>query len=158
MSDPIRWPKGARCAFALSFDLDGESAWIYRDQALAERPLHMSMGAYGPRTGMPRILNLLDRYGLKVCAFIPGWIVEHHPAICEEIVKRGHEVGHHGYLHEKPFFLSGPEEEEELLLKSLDLFKKTKEGKPKGLLKGEFLNNRLWFRINCMICSGGKHC
>ena len=47
--------------------------------------------------------------------FIPGWIVEHYPAMCEDIVRRGHEVGHHGYLHEKPFFLSGREEEEALI-------------------------------------------
>jgi len=120
----IGWPSGARCAVMMTFDLDGESPWIHRDPALAERPLHMSMGAYGPKTGMPRILDLLDRYGIKTCIFIPGWIVERYPALCEEIVKRGHEVGHHGYLHEKPFFMKSREEEEELLVKSLQIFKK----------------------------------
>jgi peptidoglycan/xylan/chitin deacetylase (PgdA/CDA1 family) len=125
MTEPIRWPNNARCAFTLSFDLDGESPWIHRDPALEHRPLHMSMGAYGPKTGMPRILNLLDTYGLKVCVFIPGWIVERYPSLCEDIVKRGHEVGHHGYLHEKPFFMTGGrEQEEELLLKSMDIFRK----------------------------------
>jgi peptidoglycan/xylan/chitin deacetylase (PgdA/CDA1 family) len=92
----------------------------------------MSMGAYGPKTGMPRILDLLDRYGLKTCFFIPGWIVERYPALCEEIVRRGHEVGHHGYLHEKPFFLSGRDEEEALLVKSLDIFKRVLGTKPLG--------------------------
>ena len=43
----------------MTFDLDGESPWLHRDPARAERPLHMSMGAYGPKTGMPRILELL---------------------------------------------------------------------------------------------------
>ena len=47
--------------------MDGESPWIHRDPALAERPLHMGMGAYGPKTAMPRILNVLDRYDVKVC-------------------------------------------------------------------------------------------
>jgi len=65
MTDGIRWKNGARCAVTLSFDIDGESPWIHRDQALAERPLHMSMGAYGPKTGVPRILRLLDRYDIK---------------------------------------------------------------------------------------------
>jgi hypothetical protein len=37
----------------LSFDLDGETLWIARDPALAERPIHMSMGAYGPKTAVP---------------------------------------------------------------------------------------------------------
>jgi peptidoglycan/xylan/chitin deacetylase (PgdA/CDA1 family) len=120
----VAWPDGARCAVMMTFDLDGESPWIHRDPALAERPLHMSMGAYGPKTGMPRILDVLDRYGIKTCIFIPGWIVERYPALCEEIVKRGHEVGHHGYLHEKPFFMKSREEEEALLVKSLQIFKK----------------------------------
>jgi peptidoglycan/xylan/chitin deacetylase (PgdA/CDA1 family) len=132
MTETIRWPSGARCAFTLSFDLDGESSWIHRDPALADRPLHMSMGAYGPKTGVPRILTLLDRYGLKVCFFIPGWIVERYPTLCEDIVKRGHEVGHHGYLHEKPFFMSGRDEEEALLLKSLRAFEKILGVKPLG--------------------------
>src|SRR6185437_10561354 len=103
-----------------------------RDPALADRPLHMSMGAYGPKTGMPRILDLLDRYGIKTCIFIPGWIVERYPALCEDIVRRGHEVGHHGYLHEKPFFMKSRDEEEALLVKSLDIFKKVLGVKPLG--------------------------
>src|SRR5678815_388765 len=69
------------------------------------------MGAYGPKTAMPRILRLMDRYDLKVGFYVPGWIIERYPAVVEDIVARGHEVGHHGYLHEKPFFLKGPEEE-----------------------------------------------
>jgi len=133
MAQTITWPKGKRCAVALSFDLDGESPWIHRDAALADRPLTMSMGAYGPKTGAPRILDVLDRYNLKVCWFIPTWIVERYPDICRDIQKRGHEIGHHGHLHEKPFFLKGgAEEEEALLLKSLDIFKKVLDVRPKG--------------------------
>ena len=79
MDRPIKWKNGARCAVMISFDVDGESPWILRDPALAERPLHMGMGAYGPKTGMPRILRILDRYDLKCGFFIPGWIVERYP-------------------------------------------------------------------------------
>ena len=35
MEPTIRWPNGARCAVALTFDLDGESPWLHRDPALA---------------------------------------------------------------------------------------------------------------------------
>jgi peptidoglycan/xylan/chitin deacetylase (PgdA/CDA1 family) len=133
MAQPVKWPDGARCAIMMTFDLDGETPWIHRDPALAERPLHMSMGAYGPKTGAPRILNVLERYGIKAGWFIPGWIVERYPDLCREIVRRGHEVGHHGYLHEKPFFMQGgAEEEEALLLKSMDIFKKVLDARPLG--------------------------
>jgi len=113
MDRPIKWKNGARCAVALSFDVDGESPWILRDPALAERPLHMGMGAYGPKTGMPRIMRVLDRYDVKVCFFIPSWIVERYPDMAREALRRGHELGHHGHLHAKPFFLGSREEEEE---------------------------------------------
>jgi len=132
MTTPVTWPERARCAIMMTFDLDGESPWIQRDPALADRYLHMSMGSYGPKTGMPRILDLLDRYDLKTCIFIPGWIVERYPALCEEIVKRGHEVGQHGYLHERPSSLKSRDEEEALLVKSLDIFKKVLGVTPLG--------------------------
>ena len=132
MTTPVTWPDRARCAIMMTFDLDGESSWLGRDPALADRFLHMSMASYGPKTGMPRILDVLDRYDIKTCIFIPGWIVEHYPAICEEIVRRGHEVGQHGYLHERPSALKSREEEEELLVKSLDIFKKVLGVQPLG--------------------------
>src|SRR5438552_19052079 len=106
----------------LSFDLDGETLWMARDPALAERPIHMSMGAYGPKTAMPRILRMLDRYHLKVAFDVPSWIIEHSPAVLEEILRRGQEVGHHGYLHETPFMLKSAEEEEALRVKTLEIF------------------------------------
>ena len=132
MAEAVRWKHGARCAIMLSFDLDGETLWIARDPALAERPIHMSMGAYGPKTAMPRILRLLDRYDLKVAFYVPGWIIEHYPGVVEEILARGHEVGHHGYLHEKPFFLKSAEEEEALLVKTLEIFDRRLGVRPRG--------------------------
>ncbi|HEU5320697.1 MAG TPA: polysaccharide deacetylase [Methylomirabilota bacterium] len=132
MDDRIRWKNGARCAVTLTFDLDGESLWIARDPALAERPLHMGMGAYGPRTGAPRILGVLDRYGLKAGWFIPGFIIERYPDLCREIVRRGHEVGYHGYLHEKPAALPGPEEEEAILVRTLGIFDSVLGVRPRG--------------------------
>lgn len=132
MAETIRWRNGARCAVMVSFDVDGETSWMARDPKLGERPLHMSMGAYGPKTGMPRILKLMDDYQLTIGFFIPGWIIERYPEMCREVLKRGHEIGHHGYLHEKPYFLSGVEEEEALLVKTLDVFKKVLNYVPQG--------------------------
>ncbi|MFQ5894201.1 MAG: polysaccharide deacetylase [Nitrospinota bacterium] len=128
----VRWRGGARCAAMLSFDVDGETLWMARDPALERRPLHMGMGAYGPREGVPRILRFLDRYGLPATFFIPGWTAERYPDMVKAVVEAGHEVGHHGYLHEKPFFLSGPEEEERLLVRGLEALERVAGVKPKG--------------------------
>ena len=48
-----------------------------------------------------------------------------------DIAKRGHEVGHHGYIHEPPATLS-KEEEEEVLDKGISIIERITGEKPKG--------------------------
>jgi peptidoglycan/xylan/chitin deacetylase (PgdA/CDA1 family) len=84
----------------LTFDLDAETAWISRDPANIDRLSVMSQGAYGPKVGVPLILDFLDRNRLETTFFVPGWTAERWPDVVAEIHRRGHEVGHHGYLHE----------------------------------------------------------
>ena len=49
---------------------------------------------------MPRILKLLDDYDIKATFYIPGYVAENYEDMVKDIVKKGHEVGHHGYMHE----------------------------------------------------------
>jgi peptidoglycan/xylan/chitin deacetylase (PgdA/CDA1 family) len=83
----------------LSFDIDAETMWTARDPKNAERPIVMSQGAYGWKVGMPRILELLGRYGLRVTFFVPGLVMEQRPAMVEAILKGGHEIAHHSWSH-----------------------------------------------------------
>ena len=36
-------------------------------------PTALSMGEYGPKVAMPRILDLLDDYEIKSTFFVPGF-------------------------------------------------------------------------------------
>ena len=89
-----------KSAVCLTFDLDAETAWISRDPANIGRLSVMSQGAYGPRVGVPLILDSLDRNRIRTTFFIPEWTVERWSEVVAEIHRRDHEVGHHGYLHE----------------------------------------------------------
>lgn len=100
MENKVEWPNGARMAFMLSFDVDGETLWIALDPENAKRPKVLSLGTYGPLRGMPRILDLLDELQIKATFFYPGYIAEKYPDGVKEANKRGHEIGFHGYLHE----------------------------------------------------------
>ncbi len=60
------------------------------------------MGRYGPTVAIPRILDTYQRLGLKQSFFIPGWCMENYPEAVDAILKGGHEIGHHGYMHEDP--------------------------------------------------------
>ncbi|MDO9433895.1 polysaccharide deacetylase family protein [Hydrogenophaga sp.] len=56
----------------------------------------------------PRVLDLLDAANVKASFFCIGRIAEKHPAVCREIVQRGHRVENHGYAHSNAFSLFGP--------------------------------------------------
>jgi peptidoglycan/xylan/chitin deacetylase (PgdA/CDA1 family) len=60
----------------------------------------MSHQSYGPLVGVPRILDILDRHGVVSTFFVPGFTAERYPGVVRDIVAAGHEVAHHGYLHE----------------------------------------------------------
>lgn len=96
----IEWPEGRRSAGCLTFDLDAEAVALTADPGSRHRLGAMSHQAYGPLIGVPRILDLLDEYGVTGTFFTPGFTAERYPSIVREIAERGHEVAAHGYLHE----------------------------------------------------------
>ena len=108
------WPGLTQCTVNLGFDIDAQSNWIGRDPAFRNRPVMMTAADYGPKVGVPRILNLMDEYGLKASFFIPGFTAEQYPDLVKEILARGHEVAGHGYMHLRPAELTLEEEIEDL--------------------------------------------
>jgi peptidoglycan-N-acetylglucosamine deacetylase len=86
----------------LTFDLDAESAILAEGARYARNAGVMSHQAYGPRVGVPRILDLLREYALPATFFVPGVTAERYPEAVETILAAGHEVGHHSYAHFSP--------------------------------------------------------
>lgn len=127
----IHWKGNARCAVSLTFDVDGETLWISKDPENENRTGVLSQGAYGPKVGVPLILDLLHRYEIAATFFIPGWIVERYPKMVGEIHRRGHEIGHHGYKHEWPDS-KNPELEKEVLYKGISAIRKIVAERPCG--------------------------
>ena len=109
------WPGDTQCVVTLTFDIDGPSATLRRNPELANHPSVISMGEFGPALGAPRILDLLGEHGVQATFFVPGWIAERNEGLVLDIVRRGHEVAHHGYLHEPPSSLGPGEDEGEIL-------------------------------------------
>ncbi len=50
--------------------------------------------------GFPRLFALLEHHGVHGTFFVEGWNGVHHPDAVAEIVRRGHELGMHGWVHE----------------------------------------------------------
>jgi peptidoglycan/xylan/chitin deacetylase (PgdA/CDA1 family) len=91
----------------LSFDFDALSVWLAYERTT---PAMLARGEYGARVGVPRVLGLLERYGVRATFFVPGHTVESFPQETAAILGRGHEIGHHSYAHVDP---SGQSREEE---------------------------------------------
>ncbi len=112
------WPPGVRAAACFTFDVDAESALLFDHPETAGHLDVMTHQAYGPRTGVPRLLRVLDRAGIRATFFVPGYTAERWPEVVRAIRDAGHEIAHHGYLHEGSRAAS-PEQEEARLVGGL---------------------------------------
>lgn len=56
----------------------------------------------------PRVLDLLDSHGVRATFFCIGERAAAHPALCRDIVRRGHAVENHSARHRHNFALLGP--------------------------------------------------
>ena len=101
------WPDGKRSALLLTYDMDADLSWISRG---LDEPVARSGGQFEVNVGTPCILELMKWFGLKSTFFTPGWIAEQYPKMVEAVIKDGHEIGLHGYLHEPPPKLNEAEE------------------------------------------------
>ncbi|HCO03109.1 MAG TPA: polysaccharide deacetylase [Actinobacteria bacterium] len=110
------WPDGKRAALCVTFDMDAEAAVLAVDEKFSRRPSIMSHQQYGPVTGVPRLLELLEDLELSASFFIPGFSAERPPATVAAIAEAGHEICHHGYLHRPPGLIDAATERSELEL------------------------------------------
>ncbi|HHY60025.1 MAG TPA: polysaccharide deacetylase family protein [Clostridia bacterium] len=63
---------------------------------------------------VPGILNALDAYQAKATFFVTGRWAKKFPELTQEIAKRGHEIGNHGYSHPHPDRISKEKNQEEI--------------------------------------------
>ena len=57
----------------------------------------------------PKVLEILDRYGVKATFFMVGENIDKHPEVFEQVVKAGHSIGNHTYNHMKGWKVSTAE-------------------------------------------------
>lgn len=116
----------------LTFDLDADSSCRGAYSGRPDEPVARSKGQFGPRVGLPRILDLLDKYSIKSTFFVPGWVAETYPESVKGIVRRGHEIGVHGYKHENLAQLNSQKDEVEIFRKSIERLQALVGERPAG--------------------------
>lgn len=118
----------AQPTVCLSFDFDQMSSRIFRGELT---PTPLSRGEYGARVGMPRVLDLLARHAIPATFFVPGHSADTYPDLVTQTVAAGHELGHHGWLHEVPATLT-EEQEREVLVRGIESLRRISGVAPVG--------------------------
>ncbi|PYE82563.1 polysaccharide deacetylase family protein [Pseudoroseicyclus aestuarii] len=126
---PAKWPGGARCAVALSFDSDHETNEL-RDGATSLARL--SWGEYGARRGIPRIREVLRRHEARASFFVPAVSALLHPEEQRALSGEGHEIALHGWIHERNTEVPA-EAERALMLRAADTLEGITGTRPVGM-------------------------
>ena len=139
------WPDKARLVISISMkfetgaqpDRGAGSPFPLIDPKYPDLPVQ-KWYEYGFKEGVPRLLDLWDRLGIKVTSHMVGQAVERHPELAKEIVDRGHEASGHGQTWEPQYSMT-PEQERAGYQASIDTIKRLTGTRPIGF-------NAFWLR------------
>jgi peptidoglycan/xylan/chitin deacetylase (PgdA/CDA1 family) len=145
------WPNGARLAVSLSLMFEGGGQPISGAGGIIPDPIENNAPdlptnaffAYGHYEGIPRMLDLMDKHGIKLSSFMIGQAVLTSPDIAREIVRRGHEAAAHGMTWSNSYQLP-QDEEKRFIADSVEIIQKVTGQTPIGW-------NAYWMRNSIHI-------
>ncbi|MDQ0276453.1 peptidoglycan/xylan/chitin deacetylase (PgdA/CDA1 family) [Arthrobacter silviterrae] len=111
----MNWPHNARCAVAVTIDIDGDLPFLALDPEYRDRLKSRSVGLYGPDHGAQRLLAVLEDLDIRATWFVPGAIATTYSELVRHIAATGHEVACHGTEHLDFDTLDAPGQVEEIL-------------------------------------------
>ena len=116
---PSAWPWALGAVGANHLVLTGgalwpRSRWLGRnwtclpEAAAARREIAITIDDGPDPEVTPAVLDLLDAHQARATFFAIASVAAGHPALCREIVRRGHSVQNHSDRHSHAFSLLGP--------------------------------------------------
>lgn len=123
---------GKKFPVALTFDVDCQTLWTARDLGYWKKPVTLSLGNYGAYEGVPRILRIMDKYGVKGTFNIPGQVADLFPQTVLDIYASGHEIGNHSYTHVWPETFKTKEDEADEYIRCSARLKELTGEAPRG--------------------------
>jgi peptidoglycan/xylan/chitin deacetylase (PgdA/CDA1 family) len=117
-----KWPDAYKAAVVVSVDVDAESPFIWNNRGQKTTVLsELEQRRFGPRQGLYRLVELLEKFESKGSFYVPGFVMEKYPHIVPSLLAKGHEVALHGYYHERMETLSD-QEFQNVMQHSIDRF------------------------------------
>lgn len=114
----------------LGVDVDAVAGWLgsYGGQ---DSPNDIQRGVFAGEVGVPRLLKLFEKYGIRTSFFIPGHSIETFPEQMKMVADAGHEIGAHGYSHENPIAMT-EQQERDVLVRSIEIIEDLCGHRPRG--------------------------
>jgi len=109
-------------------DVDAVAGWL-GSYGGEDSPGDISRGMFAGEVGVPRLLKLFAKYGIKTTWFIPGHSLETFPEQMAAVRDAGHEIGLHGYSHENPVAMTF-DQQKDILDYTFDLLTRFNNGVP----------------------------
>ncbi|ANZ41296.1 polysaccharide deacetylase [Lentzea guizhouensis] len=135
---PLTWPNGARVAVYAGlnvehFLLGAPSTSIWPGTAdLTPDPLNHGWRDYGPRVGIWRTIDALDRHGLRASALLNSTAAQQYPRIIEAGVERDWAWLAHGETNSKLHTGLARDEEREALAGIVGTIEQATGTRPRG--------------------------
>jgi len=146
-----RWPGDARLAVSLVGNLE---AWTETPDPRLRRTRHVggsnpitsddvrckydfrtaSENDYGGRTGVWRILRILDKHGLKASFNVNGLAAIRYPEAVKAVHSAGHEIVGHSYAEDVQLVLLSKDEERDEIRTCVKIFEDLVGERPYGWL------------------------
>jgi peptidoglycan-N-acetylglucosamine deacetylase len=86
----------------------GENMRRLPDASAARREISITIDDGPDPKVTPRVLDVLDAFNARATFFCIATHAQQHPALCSEIVARGHSVQNHSHRHSHNFSVLGP--------------------------------------------------
>ncbi len=134
----IRWPNGARVAFYVGlniehFHIDKPSTSINEATAsLVPDALNYGWRDYGARVGIWRLIETLDRHGIRASALLNSEVAEHYPQIIEAGRARNWAWLAHGQTNSRLHTDMPVDEERATLTEIVETIEKATGQRPRG--------------------------
>ncbi|HXP93018.1 MAG TPA: polysaccharide deacetylase family protein [Candidatus Binatia bacterium] len=136
----LAWPNGKRIAIAVAVMYESWSdgkAPQYSVQTTSLKPEMVNFSGitwaqYGGRAGVWRIINTLDRHGIKGTFAVSARSAELYPDSIKQIVRSGHDVAGHAYTQDGLQRYMTPDEERAMIRRSLSILETAAGRRPTG--------------------------
>jgi len=153
----LEWPNGARVALWIIPNVETFPLNEPVPGGLGKVPdvYNWATREYGARVGVYRIMDVLERHGMKGSVMLNSEVCDDHPELIQDMVKLGWEMLGHNQSNSRYLYQYSAEDERKLVLDVFNKIEKATGQRPKGWLSSGL--SETWNTLDYLIEAGGQY-